>query len=197
MTIATLPIPKAKTRPTTMTVERFERHTGLKGYELVEGHLERKGMGALSSFLNLEIATMLKNFVKQNRIGFAFESECMYRCFPGKPNTIRRPDASFVRNGRFPKNAIPEGIIEIPPDFAVEVMSVHDRRSRVAKKVQEYLDAGVLLVWVIEPSSHTLQAYKPDGSMDRYSGNDIASADPAVPGFTVKLSELFPPVSAN
>ena len=197
MTIATIPIPKAKTRPRTMNVERFERHTGLKGYELVEGHLERKGMGALSSSFNVLMGILLGMHVKANKLGFTFDAECMYRCFPGKPNTIRKPDVSFVRNGRFPKNAIPEGIIEIPPDFAVEVMSVHDRRSRVAKKVQEYLDAGVLLVWVIEPSSHTLQAYKPDGSIDRYSGNDIASADPAVPGFTVKLSELFPPVSAN
>ena len=199
MTTATFPIPKPKTkvRPTTMSVERFERHSGLKGYELVEGRLERKGMGALSSSFNVLMGLLLSTHVRANQLGFTFDSECMYRCFPGKPHTIRKPDVSFVRNGRFPNNAIPKGIIEIAPDFVIEVMSVHDRWTRVNKKVQEFLDAGVQLVWVVDPQSLSVHVYVPNGSSTRHLAGDELSADPVVRGFRVQVSELFPSAAAN
>lgn len=197
MTTATPTKSQPKRRPTTMTVERFERHPGLKGFELVEGHLERKGMGAKSSSINALIGAFLFTFVKANRIGHCFDSECMYRCFPGKPKTIRKPDVSFVKNGRFPNNQIPAGIIEIAPDFVVEVMSVHDRWSRVNKKVQEFLAAGVPLVWVVDPGTMTVHIYRPDGSSTRHGIGETISADLAVPGFRVAVAELFPSVESN
>lgn len=197
MTTATPTKTQPKRRPTTMTVERFERHPGLKGYELVEGHLERKGMGAKSSSINVIIGALLLTFVKTNRLGFCFDSECMYRCFPGKPKTIRKPDVSFVKYGRFPNNQIPAGIIEIAPDFVIEVMSVHDRWSRVNKKVQEFLAAGVPLVWVVDPGTMTVHIYRPDGSSTRHGVGEMVSADPAVPGFRVAVADLFPLVEPN
>jgi Uma2 family endonuclease len=197
MTTATPTKPQPKRRPTTMTVERFERHPGLKGYELVEGHLERKGMGAKSSSINHLIGMLLGLYVRTNQLGYVFESECIYRCFPGLPRTIRKPDVSFVKNGRFPNNQIPKGVIEIAPDFVVEVMSVHDRWSRVNKKVQELLAAGVPLVWVVDPGTITVHIYLPDGSSTRHGVGETVSADPAVPGFRVAVAELFPIVEPN
>ena len=197
MTAATPTKTTPKRLPTTMTVERFERHPGLKGYELVEGQLERKGMGAKSSSINHLIGMLLGLYVRTNHLGDVFESECMYRCFPGKPKTIRKPDVSFVRNGRFPNNQIPQGVIEIAPDFVVEVMSVHDRWSRVEKKVQEFLVAGVPLVWVADPETMAVHIYKPDGSSTRHGIGETISADPAVPGFHVAVAELFPSFEPN
>ena len=193
MTTATLNAPKPQSKPRTMSVERFERHPGLKGYELVEGTLERKGMGAKSSWLNVFFGSLLRTYVVANRLGDTFDSECLYRCIPNRPKTIRKPDVSFVRAGRFPNGRIPWGVIEIAPDFVIEVMSVHDRWSRVSRKVQEFLSAGVTLVWVVDPGTEAVHVYRPDGSSTRYSGSDVVSADPAVPGFSVKVSEIFPP----
>lgn len=197
MTTATLNPPKPKAKPTTMSVARFVRHPGLKGYELVEGSLERKGMGAKSSSLNALFVRLLGNFVVLHRLGHYLDSEAMYRCIPGRPKTVRRPDVSFVRNGRFPGECVPSGIIDFAPDFVIEVMSVHDRWTNVNRKVQEFLTAGVPLVWVVDPNTETVHDYHPNGSSKRYSGNDTVSADPAVPGFSVNVSEIFPPPAAN
>jgi Uma2 family endonuclease len=197
MTTALLNSPKPKAKPKTMSVERFAALPGLKGFELVEGRLERKGMGAKSSWNNVEMLILLRMFVKQNQLGHCFDSDCMYRCFPLRPKTIRKPDVSFVRKGRFPREQIPNGIIEIAPDFVVEVMSVHDRWTRVTRKVEEFLSAGVPVVWVVDPETMTLHVYHPDGTSIRFSGDDIVSAEPAVPGFSVKVSELFPQPVAN
>lgn len=197
MTTAVLPIAKRKNvRPKSMSVEQFERHPELKGYELAEGQLERKAMGAKSSWLNIFLGHLLTGHVIAHRLGFTFDSECMYRCLPSKPRTIRRPDISFVKKDRLP-NGIPNGIIELAPDFVIEVMSIHDRWSRVNRKVQEYLSAGVQLIWVVDPETSTVHAYLPNGSSTRFNMGDELSADPIVPGFRILVSELFTSTVSN
>jgi Uma2 family endonuclease len=78
------------------------------------------------------------------------------------------------------------------PELAVEVVSPTDNYSDVLKKVKRYLKDGVLLVWVIDPQVKEVIVYR-QGSKEQMtlSGDDILTAEPVLPGFQLKIAELF------
>ena len=78
-----------------------------------------------------------------------------------------------------------------PPDLAVEVLSPEDRASEVSAKVGDYLDAGAVLVWVVDPESRTVSAYGGIQSVRVYRADDELSAEDLLPGFRLKLADLF------
>lgn len=73
---------------------------------------------------------------------------------------IRVPDVSFVAAGRLAGERPPEGFPDLAPDLAVEVLSPDDRSRDVLDKVGEYLQAGVRLVWVIDPKRRAAATYR-------------------------------------
>ena len=81
--------------------------------------------------------------------------------------------------------------METIPDLVVEVRSKNDRPAEVVEKVNEYLAAGVRLVWVLDAKSQTVATYRP-GQPDRVFGSDATlSADDVIPDFNVSVAELF------
>ena len=78
---------------------------------------------------------------------------------------MRKPDVSFVRKERLPEGLTSEGYLYIPPDLAVEVVSPNDLAYQVDHKVDEYLNAGVPLVWVINPESRKVFIHRRDMSV--------------------------------
>ena len=81
-------------------------------------------------------------------------------CFPDAPAKVRKPDASFIRRGRLPGEALPDGFCPIPPDVAAEVVSPNDLAYEVDEKVGEWLRAGVRLVWVINPRARIVAVHR-------------------------------------
>ena len=69
------------------------------------------------------------------------------------PDTVRAPDAAFIRQDRVPPTPI-WGFFPAAPDLAVEVLSPGDRASEVLAKARYWLRAGCRLVWVIDPQNH-------------------------------------------
>ena len=169
-----------------------------KGLELVNGHLVEKSMGVASSAVNRRVAKYLGNFVDEHRLGEVLDSEAGYQCFSHDPNRVRKPDASFVRNGRLPADGLPEGWFRIPPDLAVEVVSPGDVAYDLQDKLADYRSAGIPLIWVVYPNRRTVHVYA-DGSevpsviheSDSLTGGDV------LPGFSVKVADLFPPTVAD
>ena len=80
------------------------------------------------------------------------QADAGYQCFPHDPGLVRRPDASFVKAGRFPGDVLPKGWAKSPPDLAVEVVSPNDLVYELEEKLSDYRKAGVPLIWVIGPS---------------------------------------------
>jgi Putative restriction endonuclease len=78
--------------------------------------------------------------------------------------SIRVPAVSFVRAGRVPPQAERSAFPELAPDLAVEVLSrwEHDHPGAVLQKVGQYLDAGVRVVWVIDPQARSVVVYQAD-----------------------------------
>ena len=80
----------------------------------------------------------------------------------------------------------------IAPDLAVEVTSPTDTVYELEEKVEEYLRAGVRLVWVIHPEVHAIQVIRGDGSGYRLRAGDELSGEEVVPGFRCPVASLFP-----
>lgn len=165
------------------------------GYELVDGQLVERHSGAESSAVAAAVAATLGNFVKKNRAGYLFAPDCGYRCFPDSPRKVRKPDVSFIRMDRLSREKLSEGYVEIAPDLAVEVLSPGDLAEQVDLKVQEYLDAGVQLVWVISPKTRSVRIHRPDnsprGPISVANESATLSGEDVLPGFECKVAEFF------
>lgn len=160
-------------------------------YELIDGVPKEKEMGARSSAIAIDLSTMLVNFVKLHRLGRVFGADAGYACFPARPKTYRKPDASFVAQGRLPDGKIPEGNLTIAPDLAVEVISPRNSYEEVEEKIALYRSAGVKLIWVIRPLTGTAMIHRLDGSADEVAANGSLSGEDVIPGFVCKIAELF------
>lgn len=179
-------------RPLRLTAEQFEELSDHQGLELLDGVVTEKNMGAEASFIQRRLSYLLSGVVEPTGLGYLFESECMYACFPSRPNRVRKPDVSFVRRDRMPPEGIPRGMFRVAPDLAAEVVSPNDEYDDIDEKVADYYDAGVPLVWVVSPKTRTVLVYRPDGSARRLRETDDLTADPVVPGFRVRIADLFP-----
>ena len=80
---------------------------------------------------------------------------------------------------------------ECAPDFALEVVSPTDRWETVIKKAGIWIAHGVEVVWVLDPLEHRVAIVRPEGQVELLRGGGVASAEPAVPGFSIALADLF------
>src|SRR5438132_6437791 len=135
-----------------------------KSYELDNGKLVLRPMGTESSWVGLKLSHRMDSFCELHNSGHILPSDASYQCFPDAPTRVRKPDVSFIKRGRLPGEQIPKGHCPIAPDLAVEVLSPRDLASRTNKKVQEYRQAGVGLVWLIDPLTRTAQIHRKDGT---------------------------------
>lgn len=108
------------------------------------------------------------------------------------PDTVRGADCQFISFARLPGGFPEEGYPPVPPDLAVEVVSPTDRWSDVIRKADEYLDAGVAEVWVVEPQGRFVEVHRAGARPVRYDGDDELVSPTILPGFSCRVSEFFP-----
>jgi Uma2 family endonuclease len=162
-------------------------------YELVDGVLVERPVGVLSGWIAGELFRLMSNFCRAHRRGWVLQGgDVGYQGFPGSTRTVRRPDVSFVRYGRFPGEQLPQGHARLVPDLAAEVVSPNDLYEAVDQKVEEYVKAGVPLVWVISPGNHTIRVYRLNGSSHSLREGDELDGEDGVPGFRCLVRDLFP-----
>lgn len=183
-----------RVRKPRLTAAQFEELDDTHGFELVNGRLREKSVGHKSSWVQRELGHLIRLWQAAGDRGLLFESEAAYACFPDRPRTVRKPDVSYVRTGRFPNDQMPEGNATIPPDLAAEVVSPKDRYCEVERKVSECLSVGVPLVWVVNPDLRTVLVYT-GNAITRLTDADELTGDPVLPGFRVRVSGLFPPAA--
>ena len=177
---------------TKLTAEDLLRLPDGDQFELVNGELVEIMMGAESSYVGGKLFVRLSNFTSEQNLGFMFGSDCGFQCFPDDPDKVRKPDVAFIRRGRLPGDVIPKGFVKIPPDLAAEVASPGDGMYEVSRKAEEYLAAGIPLVWIINPDNRTVLIYRADGSIVGLRENDELTGDTVLPGFRCLVGDLFP-----
>jgi Uma2 family endonuclease len=180
---------------TRITPEEFLSLPDRDRYELVDGQLVEVNVSVLSSRVAALFCTRLENFCQQNDLGWVWPADTLCR-FSRNPNKVRKPDGLFIRRERLAADLLAESFILIPPDLVAEVISPNDLAYEVDEKVKEYLDAGVRLVWVINPEIHTVRIHRLDGTITGLSEHDELSGEDVVPGFRCRVGELFPTLPA-
>jgi Uma2 family endonuclease len=78
-----------------------------------------------------------------------------------------------------------------PPDLVVEITSPSNRASEIQEKVADYLDAGVHLVWVIDPPTRSMTAYSAGGAARVLRSEDVLEGDEVLPEFRLPLAAFF------
>ncbi len=172
-----------------ITVDEFAslQRDGL--WELLEGEPVAVTPSAdRSGWIAGEIFGLIRAHVRATNAGWAFPAETGFVLFADRA-TVRSPDAAFVRRERLPK--FTDRFVPVPPDLAVEVLSPSDRMADALSKVAMCLEAGVALVWLVDPATRTATVFRPD-SAPRTAGRDGSlDGGDVLPGLAISLAEVF------
>jgi len=187
--MATVSEPKTKTL---MTAEQFMEMEDEGCHELVRGEVIEVALGTTQhGFICLSIGAILKSYGKQTGFGFPIGNDSAVRTERG-PDTVRGADVAFYSNARLPWTPTLPTLPNVAPDLVVEVYSPSNRGEKILRKVQEYLDVGVLMVWVVYPERRTVVIYRPDDALPVLLANhDVLENLPELPGFRCPVAELF------
>jgi Uma2 family endonuclease len=177
--------------PATMTAEDLLRlNIQGKRSELVRGQLiVREPPGFAHGVVAFRIGRLVGDFVDSFRLGLVVAAETGFT-LARNPDTVRAPDVGFVRQDRVP-DPLPRGYAEFAPDLAVEVLSPGDRPGEMLAKVSDWLRAGTLLVWVVDPIRRTARVYRADGTEAFASADDSLDGEDLLPGFVLPLASVL------
>lgn len=160
-------------------------------YEIINGELQERVMSSWSSQIALLIGFLLESWSRTGHPGFVMGSDGGYTIFPWTAGDLRMPDVSYISRSRV-KGLPARGWLDIPPDLAVEVVSPTDSASAIHDKAVDYIRAGVPLVWVVFPSSRTVEAFRATEPLRQvFQESDVLKDEEVLPGFAVPVSELF------
>ena len=104
---------------------------------------------------------------------------------------MRYADGSFIARGRLPEERLPDGHVRIVPDMMLESVSPNDLADEVEAKIDEYLQVGLPLLWVVYPNTRSIYVYRREGSLRRLKGSDVLIGEDIIPGFSYPLEDLF------
>jgi Uma2 family endonuclease len=157
--------------------------------ELVDGVLVEKVMGFDESRFSVLLATFLIAFLNRNDLGTIVGADGIMRLFPG---LVRIPDVAFISWKRYPKKTRKRGEIPtVAPELVVEVLSKGNTRREMARKLDEYFRAGVLLVWYVDPKRRTVRVFTGrDQSVVLDEDQHLDGGD-VLPGFTLSIRDWF------
>jgi Uma2 family endonuclease len=161
-------------------------------YELVDGELVEVHVSNLSSLVGGRTFNRLENHCEAKKLGPVSPCDAYYQCFADRPRHARKPDVSFIRRDRLPDGWLADGFFTIAPDLAVEVLSPNDLAYEVDEKIREYLDAGVNLVWIINPEQRLVTVHRADGTVAKLKETGTLDGEQVIPGFSCRVGELFP-----
>lgn len=182
----------ALTTYTPEQVARLSDETG-KLYELVEGQLVEKPMSTLSNAIAAEIVAILRTVYPKSKAYLLVEQPTY--CFANS-KTMRRPDVALVWAERLP-GGLGNEELHVAPDLAVEVVSPSNAYCDVHRRVEEWLTAGVPVVWVVDPVQRGVYIHRKDGRVDQVRDAESIRNEPTLPGLIVQVADMFPAEATN
>jgi len=147
--------------------------------------------GGGSGKRNLSISGQLSNWFEANdTLGEAFDSSTGFK-LPNGAN--RSPDASWVRKDRWEALTLDEqeGFVPLCPDFVVELRSPTDRLQALREKMQEYMENGAQLGWLINPPQKQVEIYRSGQEVEVLDHPSTLSGEAVLPDFTLSLKRIW------
>jgi Uma2 family endonuclease len=158
-------------------------------FELVDGVLVEKVMGQYESRIAAVLIFFLEQFLTKHDLGIVYGADATLRLMP---HLVRIPDVSFIRWTKLPNRELPaEPIPDLVPDLAVEILSVGNTAEEMRRKLNEYFEAGVRRVWLIDPVLRTADVYTAVNRCRRVKEDQALKGGKVLPGFSLTLRELF------
>ena len=149
--------------------------------------------GGETSDRNAEITTQLRLWAKRDGRGVAFDPSGGFLLANG---ATRSPDASWVLRERLANLTAEQKQKFLPlcPDFVAELRSPSDRLENIQDKMQEYLENGARLGWLIDPEGRRrVHVYESGKEVQILENPDEVSGDPVLPGFVLDLRPIWAP----
>ncbi len=163
-----------------------------KRYELIKGELvEMTPSGGEHSNISALIAHFVYDYVLKMDLGTVHAAEGGF-LIQRSPDTVLAPDVAFVSKAKLLGGRPPQGFVEAAPDLVVEVVSPSDSYQQVEKKAAQWLTAGASVVWVVNPATKSVAVWRAPNRITYLTGEDELDAEPALPGFRIKVTKLFP-----
>ncbi|GBC92034.1 hypothetical protein HRbin15_00495 [bacterium HR15] len=145
----------------------------------------------------IRVTLPLAQFVEEYGLGELFGAETGFTIrHPDGQESVLAPDIAFIAAERLPAE-LPDEFWELAPDLVVEVISPSDSQRQVLRKTAIWLEAGVRLVWNVDPYKQTVTVHRADGSVQTLRPGDILSGEDVLPGFELPVSEIFRPVKRS
>jgi Uma2 family endonuclease len=107
------------------------------------------------------------------------------------PDTTVGIDVVYISAEVAARESNETSLIDGVPVLVVEILSPSDTQEHVDEKIDDYLQAGVALVWVIDPHDRTVTIYRPGAEPELVNVRHELSGDPHLPGFRVTTAQLF------
>ena len=139
---------------------------------------------------NIDIEGQLWFWNRQRKLGVAFNSSTAFHLPNGAD---RSPDAAWVSQARWDALTREEQETFPPlcPDFALELRSKTDNMEPLRQKMQEYLDNGLLLGWLIDTKNKKVEVYRLDQPVEVLDNPTILSGEGVLPGFVLDLQVVL------
>jgi Uma2 family endonuclease len=107
------------------------------------------------------------------------------------PDQVYGVDAVFITNARLPIRRSPEGYLETIPELIAEVRSKNDTLAALERKAQDYLQAGAVVVWVVDPINRNVIEYRQGDTSRTYAEDDTLTVPDLIPGFALLVREAL------
>jgi len=146
--------------------------------------------GGLTGERNSNLTGQFWFWNRQEKLGHIFDSSTGFKL----PScAIRSPDLAYITNERW-NNLTPiqkKKYVPLCPDFLVELRSSSDEIEDLQSKMQEYLENGLKLGWLIDPESQNIYIYKPHQSVIILNNPQTISGEDILPDFVLDLTGIL------
>ncbi|MFM2064303.1 MAG: hypothetical protein RLZZ507_3974 [Cyanobacteriota bacterium] len=162
---------------------KFERNA--KGELLV-----MSPTGGETGRINSEINADFGVWNRHNKLGVCFDSST---CFKLPNGANRSPDVAWIKKERWDNLTLEEKtkFPPIAPDFVLELMSPTDNLQETQKKMQEYIDNGVKLGWLINPKTQQVEIYRLGKPVEILTAPSELSGEDILPGFLLNMAIVW------
>ncbi len=160
-------------------------------YELVAGELRKMApAGWRHGDIGGRLHSLLGHYIVQHKLGKVFFAETGF-LLARDPDTVRAPDIAFIHKDHLPAQRPEEAFWPGAPDLAVEVLSPGDTLAEVDDKVRAWLDAGTMMVWVVNPKGQNVTVYRSATDIKVLTENDQLDGQDVLPGFRCRVGDIF------
>ncbi|MEH2275487.1 MAG: Uma2 family endonuclease [Nostoc sp.] len=139
---------------------------------------------------NFNIAAQLGYWTEQDGTGIGFDSSTGFTLPNG---AMRSPDASWIELERWNAltNAQKASFAPICPSFVIELRSSSDRLIKLQDKMQEYIDNGASLGWLIDRQNRKVYIYRTNRELEILENPEAVSGNPKLPGFILRMVKIW------